>query len=304
MELVYALNGNEKELSSDPVVELAEPMEKFFTRPTRSMFLKGYMSVMRSRFKKVELCGVNDENIPRQWYTRSPIGEVINVSKQQISSFHRKCTENGFSLNSGLISAFYEAIACTPAFQTTGRKPVVCIPMDARRRASTEKKSIMSNIGPYIGGTFTAETGEEGHWIDRAKSIHDKVHDGNVMVQFPGISISMRLKAKYAKLLLKGRANSRNHGRHGFIAFSNLGKTERIENVNKDCSKELGEENAIRIDKMWYDESGCAVGFVLSVHVATVGENISISIGSIEPLVGKETLRLLCDQYRKLLSEA
>ena len=304
MELVYALNGKETEISSDSVVELAEPMERFFKRPTRKMVLKGYMSIMRSRFKKVELCGVDNENIPRQWHTRSPIGEVINVSMQQISSFHRKCTENGFSLNSGLISAFYEAVACTPAFQTNGRKPVVCIPMDARRRVSTEKKSIMSNIGPYLGAILTAETGDEGHWVDRAKNIHGKVHDGNVSVQFPGVSIALRLEAKYAKTLLRGRANSKNLGRQDFVAFSNLGRTERIENANKECSAELGNEKAVRIDKMWYDESGCAVGFVLSVHVATVGQNVSISIGSIEPLVGKETLSLLCNQYRKLLSEA
>ena len=296
-EIIHSLNGHN---NSNLAKEIPQPVESLFgTFPLRNR-VKAYLEFIKRPFSNIK-CGLDISNVQNDWTDRKMISLNGDVKIQDMSSFYKKCKEKGVSLNSGMVSAFYEAVARSSAFKTQGKCIPLCIPINARRRLDKDKGVKDDSVGVYIGTMSISENTEEDKWEERAKSIQTKIHTKHMVNHFVESWIPMKMVAKMGGSILPKMANDNHFGRSQALCFSNLGKTSLINDAN-DMYKKDKNNDGIYIEKFWFDESGCGLGFFVTVHMATVGDNVTWCIHGFEPFMSADDLNQINLQFKRMLT--
>ena len=283
--------------SFTPIPDL--PVERQIKEIRWYHYLQTLMALFKRQFEQIDMMGIETKYIPSDWTTYETILRHKAVNMRDIDKFYQRCKKQRLSLNSGMLSAFYEAMARIPSLNTNGKTISVNVPINARRRVPQDSDLKSTTIGTYLTFERCFETGDADKWVERAKSFHNKIHSEKALENFTVASLEMGTAAKYALHAMPG-ITSQNFGRNDFLSFSNLGRTTYINEANEMCSDN---QHYVQIENLFFDETACGNGWVMSVHVATIGERISWSVSALQPFISTQVLDHLVNEFYSILTQ-
>ena len=282
-DLVRFLNG----VDVEEVVKLGPGIEGLFGEVGWWGKISNVMYLLKGVLLKPDL-GLEMDGHAEEWSDRKRTARRVDCSFEELEGFRRKCKNIEVNLNSGFVSAMYEALAKHGLQNPKSKKLQSLIAMDARTRVKEGSALTRKTMGAYIGGATACHTGEAERWEERARAIHQKVNS-DFKTCFSQDAFVMGTVGRYPRQAMHPMiTDKKTEGRLAMLGTSNLGRLEEIEKANKEVlDKNL---EAITMERMVFGDNAQGMGWLVNFYASTIGKNVGFMFSAEAPLINEDTL--------------
>eukprot|EP00172_Hildenbrandia_rubra_P004214 Plantae.Rhodophyta-Hildenbrandia_rubra.ctg8104.p1 GENE.Plantae.Rhodophyta-Hildenbrandia_rubra.ctg8104~~Plantae.Rhodophyta-Hildenbrandia_rubra.ctg8104.p1 ORF type:complete len:453 (-),score=86.68 Plantae.Rhodophyta-Hildenbrandia_rubra.ctg8104:1891-3249(-) len=296
-DLIRFLNGMEL----GQIRELGPGMKGLFGRVSNGAKIKNFMKMVTQMMRQPDL-GLEIEGTGSKWSARKRVAKTLELTMEELSIFKARCKEIGVSMNSGFVSAMYEVLSKNGLVQKNSKRLETLIAMDARTRVEKGSKLTHQTMGAYIGSCTSSYSGASDQWAERAKHVQENVN-GDKVKHMTCDAFIMSLLGKYPKQMLpKLIDDPKIQGRLAMLAVSNLGRLAEIDTANEEARAH--NKNAVTADGLIFADNSNPMGWLITLYIATVGENVRLCLGANDPLVTQATIDNFAGELKSTLTTA